>query len=333
MKLASIEVIRELRPHPNADRLELAVVEGWQSVVKKGEFQVGDKVVFIVIDTILPLARWSEFLSNKDNPSKEIRLKTARLRGEYSQGLALPLDTLHEHDSSLNLEELLEGAEVSEIIGVKKYEKEMPAGLTGVALGPFPSHLCARTDEENGLGDVELANKILQEKITVTLKLDGSSCTIVVENGEIVHVCSRRLRLQENEDNGFWKVGRKLELGGIGSGRLILQGELMGPKIQGNQLLLKEPELYVFQILRDGNFLNYNEMEEVCQKILRCRVVHLVGNFEGGMTLAELQDLADQQSLFTGKPAEGLVVRPQTYRKGGEGRPEGFKLINRNYGE
>ena len=68
MKLASIETIKELFPHPNADRLELAKILGWQAIVEKGKHQPGDRVVFVVIDTILPQAPWSAFLQDRKNP-------------------------------------------------------------------------------------------------------------------------------------------------------------------------------------------------------------------------------------------------------------------------
>lgn len=327
MKLASLETIKEILPHTNADRLELAKVNGWQCVVKKGEFRVGEEVVFIVIDTILPKTQWSAFLDK--GGEREIRLRTVKLRGEYSQGLLLPrsiLDAYDERGLPLN-----EGDDVSEIIGVKKYEKEIPAGLAGIALGPFPSNICSSTDEENGLADVESSLNILQEKITVTRKLDGSSCTVVVEGGKIAHVCSRRLRLQEAEESGFWKVAKTLNIEGCGDDHLVIQGELMGPKVQGNQLRLKNAELHVFQVRVNGQFLSYDEMNKLCQNTLGCPVVPCLGHFEPGLTLEKLQELADCQMLDSGDVAEGIVVRPHSYRKGGHGRPEGFKIINRNY--
>jgi len=329
VKLASIEIVKELQAHPNADRLELAKVSGWQCVVKKGEFMQGQQVLFVTIDTVLPRASWSEFLADKVDKGKQIRLKTVKLRGEYSQGLVLPVSILEER--GIDTTRLKIGDDVSESMGVRKYEKEVPAGLTGIALGPFPSHICAATDEENGLGDEELVKEVLARRTTVTRKLDGSSCTVVVNNGIITHVCSRRLVLQETEESGFWKVARQLELGKIGEGRIVIQGELMGPKVQGNQLRLKSAELHVFQIQVNGEFLSHQEMREFCEKKLKCPAVPLLGHFGPEMSLEEFQAFADEQRLDNGEPAEGIVIRPCDYPKAGSGRPLGFKLINRNY--
>lgn len=331
MKLASIEEITNIKPHPQADRLEIAQVLGWQTVVQKDKFKVGDKIVFIVIDTILPKAPWSEFLADKDRPEKPIRLKTIKLRGEHSQGLVLPLDVLAEHMQSWQI-----GADVGGSLGVKKYEKEIPAQLAGDVKGVFPSYLCAQTDEENAASNLDLVKEVFAKKdLTVTKKLDGSSCTIVIKDGEIKHVCSRRMDLKETETNSFWAVARAIDLKKISpEEQLIIQGELMGPGIQGNQLKLLKPELYVFQVRVQDKFIPYYQMSSVCDR-LGLKVVPLIkfveieGSFEEEQQ--KLQRCADSLTLDSGAPAEGIVVRPSSYIAGGDGRPLGFKIINRNY--
>lgn len=93
-KLVSIQSIKSISPIPDADAIEVAEVLGYKVVVKKGEFKVGDKCVFFEVDSILPVQPWSEFLKDKNDPSKPIRLKTIKLRKQISQGLALPLSIL-----------------------------------------------------------------------------------------------------------------------------------------------------------------------------------------------------------------------------------------------
>lgn len=324
MKLATIETIQQVWAHQNADRLELAQVLGWQIVIKKSEFQPGDKVVFVAIDTILPPAPWSHFLASKSHPDQPIRLKTARLRGEYSQGLILPLSIL---PASAQL--LPEGSEVSEILGIRKYEKEIPLNMSGEIIGGFPTQLCATTDEENALSNPELFQSLLGQPVTITQKLDGSSCTIIVENGQIAQVCSRRYALKPSSTGSFWNAARKLQLAGLDN--LIIQGELMGPKVQGNQLKLTEHEIFVFQILQDRRFLPFAEMRAICADILQCQHVTLIEERTLEGSLAQLQELADRQRLSDNQPAEGIVVRATDYRSTGERRPYGFKVINRNF--
>lgn len=321
MKLASIETIADIYPHPNADALDVAKILGWQTIVKKGQFKVGDRVVFIVIDTILPDAPWSEFLKKGDS---KIRLKTIKLRGQYSQGLTLPISVLEEHAQSWQV-----GADVGGLLGIKKYEKEIPACLAGEVKGNFPLHIAPKTDEDNGLSNPDIVAYVLRKPCAATLKLDGSSCTIIVENGAIEHVCSRNMSLKESDRNGFWIAAKKLNLGGFKN--LIIQGELMGPGVQGNQLGLAEPTLFVYQVKLDSNqWSDYDEMLVIAKEI----GAHCVGLIHWdmvGVDIPLLQKLADSVTLPNGQPAEGIVVRQQVPESTGNGRPLGFKIINRNY--
>jgi len=327
MKLASIEIIKDISAHPNADKLEIASVLGWQCVVKKGEFHKDDKVVFIVIDTLLPSdAPWAAFLKDSKSPDKSIRLKTIKLRGEYSQGLVLPLSVLPQAVQTWHI-----GADVGGELGIKKYEKEIPTQLAGIAVGGFPTHIIATTDEENGLSNPDLVQEVLShEEVTITQKLDGSSCTIIIRNGEIYQVCSRRLALKETIENGFWMAAKKLSFPSGWTG--TIQGELMGPGVQGNQLKLLCPQLFAFQIREDDRFLDYQAMERLCQEALGSLVVPLIQHSTTkSLSLEDLQRLADSQRLQNGDHAEGIVVRPKIYKSSGSGRPLGFKIINRNY--
>lgn len=332
MKLASIETISEIQPHPNADRLELAKVLGWQAVVNKGQFKPGDNAVFVVIDTILPRAPWSEFLVDQKRPDKPIRLHTVKLRGQHSQGLVLPLDVLPEASRNWHV-----GADVGCELGVKKYEKEIPAQLSGVAKGAFPTHLAPRTDEDNGLSNPDLVAEVLRHPVCVTLKLDGSSCTIICRDGKIEEVCSRNLSIIEDDKNAFWKAARKLQplvdrLGVVRAGASgVIQGELMGPGIQGNQLELAEPEVYVFQVKLEQCWASGSQLEFQSKELeyKLCPTVLGIGR----VTLEKLQAMADAATLPNGKPAEGIVVRAAPTISAGNGRPLGFKIINRNYKE
>lgn len=323
MKLATIEEIKEIVPHKNADRLELAKVLGWQAIVKKGEFKAGDKCVFVVIDTILPDAPWSEFLKDGDKP---IRLRTIKLRGEYSQGLVLPLSVLPE-----NVQGWQVGADVGGELGVKKYEKEIPTCLSGEVKRNFPEYLVSKTDEDNGLSNPDIVDHVLKHPVFITRKLDGSSMTVIIENGEITDVCSRRLSLKESDTNGFWRAAKKLDLSGIEED-LIIQGELMGPGVQGNQLELSEPEIFVYQIKRMGQWLKFGRVSQFADA-LGCKTVPVLIDIVHGATIQEIQSLANEDTLPNGNPSEGVVVRPVEPLSFGNGRPMGFKIINQNYGE
>ena len=334
MKLASIEIIKNLRDHPNADTLQIGEVLAWQVVVKKGIHQEGNKIVFITIDTIVPRYHWSDFLVDPKNPDKQIRIKNVKLRGEYSSGVVIPLSQFTESFSNMEV-----GTDITEILGIQKYIKEIPANLSGETLGDFPTHLTSKTDEDNGLNDPDLVEKVLNHDpyITVTSKLDGSSCTLIVENGSLSQVCTRNFSKKETENNTFWKAARKLTIPENWSG--VIQSELVGNGIQCNQLKLEDVRLFVFQISQNGKYMTYDEMKEFCENSLHCDVVPLVCKLglEENIKLwvnplQKLQELADKQKYPSGLDGEGIVVRPSSYPRGySSRRPLGFKLINRNY--
>lgn len=322
MKLASIESVIDVQPHPNADRLDICKVMGWQTVTKRGEFKPGDLAVFIVIDTVLPHREWSEFLADKKNPDKPIRLRMAKIRGQYSAGLLLPLTIL----GASRTWQI--GCDVGAELGIKKYEKEIPLALSGQVAGSFPEFLVQRTDEDNGLSNLDIVAYVLRNTVYVTQKLDGSSCTVAIEHGKIAHVCSRNLSLRDTNENAFWHAARKLNIDEHES--CVLQGELMGPGIQGNQLQLTEPTLYLFNCFVNKQPVGYQELKCLADK-LRCGIVPIIPGCP--RTLEECQALADAAVLPDGSPAEGIVVRIDPPQLFGNGRVAGFKIINRNYSD
>jgi RNA ligase (TIGR02306 family) len=335
MKLASIEEIKNIRNHPNADSLDIAEVLGWQVVVKRDLHKEGDKVVFITIDTIVPKCEWSEFLADKEKPDKPIRIKNVKLRGEYSSGLVIPLSEFPLQFT----ETTVVGEDLTTLLGIQKYIKELPANLSGENEGEFPTHLASKTDEDNGLNDPEMVKQVLEQDpcVTITQKLDGSSITIVVENGEIKQVCSRNLSKKDTNNSTFWRSARMLNIPKNWSG--VIQGELCGNGIQKNRLKLVDIKIFVFQIKVGAWYMTYDVMKEFCEKELNCDLVPLVAKLETQSTikiwdnpLQKLQELADEQRYDSGEIGEGIVVRPCSYiRSFKTRRPMGFKLINRNY--
>src|SRR5689334_6744244 len=132
-KLVSIQRVDALEPIVGADNIVKARVMGWDVVVKKNAFTPGSPCVFFEIDSVLPDgAPWAEFMRPRG-----FRLKTVRLRGVLSQGLALPVSILGEGVPEI-------GTDVRERLGVVKFEAPVPIGA-GVA-GPFPARV-PKTDE------------------------------------------------------------------------------------------------------------------------------------------------------------------------------------------
>ena len=198
-KLATVRKIDEIRPIEGADAIECAIVGGWTVVVKKGEYQAGDLAVYCEIDSWIP-TELAPFLSKGQEPReyngvKGERLRTVKLRGALSQGLLLkPADVMAAKQFTL----AGVGGDVTELLGIQKYEPPVPAQLSGQVRGNFPTAV-PKTDQER----VQNLKKEVQawtETGTLwelTEKLDGSSCTMYLDLDNEFHVCSRNLSLQK----------------------------------------------------------------------------------------------------------------------------------------
>jgi len=338
-KLASVRVIGDIQRIPDADMIELAIVDGWKVVVAKNVgHKVGDKVVYCEIDSFLPIKDEFEFLRKssykKMGDEEGFRLKTIKLRGQVSQGLILPLSVLKSTDIvkvttvktewgdqyelfAEDGEPMVEiGDDVTEILGIVKYEPPIPAELTGKVKGLFPSFL-RKTDEErvqNLAKEYQGYRFTTTHKFYVTEKLDGSSATFYFKDG-VFGVCSRNLELTESEGNTFWKVARELkleELLGELDNNICLQGELIGEGIQGNPYKIKG------QTVRFFNGFNINTQEnipflefvELVQKMKLKTVPILDFEFNLPDTINDMLEYANQKSeLNYNFDREGVVVR------------------------
>jgi len=110
-KLAHIEVIESLHPIEGADKIEMAKVLGWQCVVKKGEFQVNQAIVYVEVDAVMPDKPEYEFLRDR-----KFRVRTIKLRGQISQGLVLPIESTLGIPNMYNI-----GDDVTDDLGITKY--------------------------------------------------------------------------------------------------------------------------------------------------------------------------------------------------------------------
>lgn len=251
-KLASIQSIKYVKPIPDADSIETVGILGWECVSKKGEFQPNDKCLYIEIDSLLPEIPEFEFLRKGcwNETFKKFRLKTIKLRKQLSQGLALPLSVFP------NLSKLNVGDDVTELLGIEKYEPPIPAAIIGDARSfSWP---ISKTDEIRVQLDDEyrFIESLSGKPYYISLKLDGTSSTFLIDpKDEIFHVCGRNYSYKRSEDHSFWKIAEKYnieqglrDLWETGH-RIAIQGECVGPGIQKNPLGLTHPDLYVFNVV------------------------------------------------------------------------------------
>jgi len=286
-KLATIRQILDLRPIPGADQIELAVVDGWTVVVRVGEFKRGDPCVYFEIDSFLPLRPEFEHIRarcfKRMGEQEGLRIKTIRLRGQLSQGMALPLtsfpEIITEWDRLCNeglkaANTTIHDVDFSELLGVQKYEPPVPTQLAGNVSGNFPGFI-PKTDQErcqNYGREIFVDNEGARYEITV--KLDGTSFTGYRKDEED-GVCGRNWKLKVDDDNAtnslvrmYVDSGLQAALAKLGMNYAV-QGELMGPGIQKNREGFKITKLFVFDIydIDNGCYLAPHARHEVLYQL------------------------------------------------------------------
>ena len=337
-KLATIRKIDSIRPIPDADAIECAVVGGWTVVIKKGDFIAGDLAIYCEIDSWIP-TELAPFLSKGQEPReyngvRGERLRTVKLRGQLSQGLLLPMDvalpiTNEALDGPIGVLEV--GNDVSEILGIQKYEPPVPACLAGKARGMFPSFI-PKTDQER------IQNLTIEHAEWVTAgltwelteKLDGSSMTVYV-NEQDYGVCSRNLNLYDTEGNTLWQVAHRDQILTTiqdSQRNLAVQGELIGEGIQGNHYKIKGQSFYVFDIydIDKGLYLTPKERRDFCEFYELLHAPVIVDDKDLGIgTVEELLSWANDKSRLNPQAdREGLVFKCNE-------RQISFKTISNKY--
>lgn len=329
-KLATIQKIKNIRDIPGADNIQVGDILGWKVVIKKDQFKHEDLVVYCEIDSILPDKPEFSFLKERN-----FRIKTARLRGQISQGICFPLSILPENV------EIEEGLEVTDVLEITQHIPQIPANISGEVKGYFPSFL-VKTDETR----VQVLQDVLKRheglNCVISEKLDGCSVTYYLRDGEF-GVCSRNLELKETEGNLLWKLARKMKLEEKMrkiNCNLCLQGECVGPGIQKNVLKLPENEVFFFNAFDIDKF-KYLDMPEFINiiNLLDLKRVPIVE--EDYILESDIDWLVEKSKGFSKlNPKvfrEGIVIRPfkemfdlQMAQGFGNGRLS-FKVINPEY--
>jgi RNA ligase (TIGR02306 family) len=300
-KLASIQIIEKLEPIAGADFIEKATILGWSTVVKKGEFEEGNLCVFFEIDSVLPSdAEWAQFMEHGG-----FRVRTKKLRGVLSQGLALPITAFPGYEDQAIFGNLMEGDDVTEQLGVLKYEP--PRNENADDFLPFPAGI-PKTDEIRVQSAPGVIDELSGLPVYVAVKLDGTSATFANIEGEFI-ACSRNNRLK---NLGFYgAAAERYNLKELIPDGYAIQGEICGPKIQKNRLGLTALDFFVFNVfdIKQGRYLNYDEFIGFCdERGFKAVPIESVEIFR--MDMEELLARADGYYVGTKNRREGLVIRP-----------------------
>jgi len=361
-KLATIRIIRDIKPIPKADNIELVFIDGWQCVAKKGEFRVLDKCVFFEIDSILPVHPIFAFMEKR-----KFKVKTAKFMKNISQGLALPISILKEFGiDKVSLED-----DVTEAIGVTKYDPEankirikamresypwwkklmLRYKYTRAIIkhfeqkSTFPSDIVSKTDEER-IQNLSLSlDKYVNKQLEITEKYDGQSATYIYRPNfffpEFI-VCSRNQLLKNPDNSSWWTIARKDDILNklkklhrhMKLGRkdyVCIQGEILGMSIQKNKYKVNDYELYVFNLKtntsRNNKQFNYQDTKVIFNEAqIALKQVPFLQTIKVS-TVEELQAQIESIGCFKSTKnknmyAEGIVTRLSSDTS------QSFKYIN-----
>lgn len=276
-KLASVQKVKAIRPIEGADRIEVVQVLNWDCVASKGQYHVGDLVIYFEIDSLLPDIPAFEFLKKSAWSQKlnKYKISTHKFRNQISQGLIMPITQLREiynaiNGTSISSIDYDEGDDLTALLKIEKYEPPVSNG----PLGEIINHewYVPKTDEER----IQVcAENVLPEYIKrkqnewyASIKLDGTSCTAgLFDDAFLIGG-----RTQWYKDENMYtttvkkygdleaKAREYLDATGV---YVVFQGELCGPGIQSNRLGLKEKEWFIFNVFvsTTGKYDSYKKLD------------------------------------------------------------------------
>jgi RNA ligase (TIGR02306 family) len=316
--IVPVAKIRNVRPHPNADSLELAEILGWQVVIQKGAYAEGELVVYCPPDSVMPqelsdAIGVTGYLSNG-------RVRQIRLRGEASFGLPIAQKFI----TDVDLNEVGEGFDLAETLGIKKYVA--PLRSDGDDIAPDRADVPKYTNIEHIKNFPDLFAG--DEEVVVTEKIHGANCRVGIVDGTLVAGSRGNLRKPPQSPDGvslvdypdtykfslYWSplalesVRNLLQTLAASYKQVILYGEVYGKGVQ-SLTYGDERGFRAFDLLIDGSYVSYQTFSTLCDKYELPRVPEL---YRGRFDKVELAVLSRGNSTLEGANniKEGVVVKP-----------------------
>lgn len=315
--ICEVSKIKNIIPHPNADRLEIAEVKGWSCIVPKGRYKKGDTIVYIPIDAMLPyelannLGVW-RYLTNhkKDMNGNPVagRVRTCTLRGVISQGLVIDNPN----------PQWKVGKDVTKELGIFKYEMPVKDKKRDAAKSHPDFHIYTHIERWQNFPDVLVGGEevVISEKIhgtnarfckVKTTSLFKNLVGIFIKNfGEDLLVGSHTVNLKRGK-NKYWIIAlkeclnRKLKIGEI------VYGELFGEGIQKLTYERSGQDIQYFDVKVNGSYLSYDDYVKFCAE-RDLKTVPIL--YKGPFSIEKMKELARGKSTLADHIKEGVVIRP-----------------------
>lgn len=331
--MAEFQVIKakvRIFPHPNAEKLELLKIGTFQAVVQKDIYRDGDTVIFAPEKSLLPDALAEDYRKYLRG-AQQNRVGTIRLRGELSMGVIIPLATV-DPDDKLPYDE-----DISEKLGIVKYEPPIPANLAGITTLMLDFPFLMRHDVEQFR--IYAEEFITGEPVRVWEKIHGSQ-VIYLRNkeGEIAvtskGIIRHGLTIKESSDNTYWMAAQNLKIFELLESLFChndvqLFGEVV-PVQKGYHYGFSKPHALFFKVAVDGSILPYEEVPEE----IKANWVPLL--YEGAFEIEKIVPLCEKlkSETVSGRQlhiAEGGVIVPVQPRRTKEGFDLQLKVISKAY--
>ena len=328
--------ITKIRKHPDADRLQLAEILGWQVVIGTGGYTEGERLVYLPPDCLigesladaLEIKQHLQTVKNPDgtlvtsNGETMFRVRQAKLRGEPSFGTTIPASILKEL-YAIDINELEDEAEMAEILGILKYEPAMRA-TAGDADVDHPAFI-KYTDVENLR---RYPNTFINgEVVTLSEKIHGTNCRVGIIEG-VLMAGSHGLRRKLPDDskamasNMYWypitndNVRNMLEDLGKKHKQVILFGETYG-KVQKKYSygVPNGLEFRAFDLFVDGKYVDWEDFINLCVNY-GVKTVPQLGVIPYSLeAVKNIVDNMPSSTLDESHPVEGVVVKPLKERR------------------
>lgn len=342
--LVYIVKINALKPIPKADRIEIAEINGWQCIVQKGKFGVGDLAVYFSIDTIPDLNDPNTAFMK--NANKHGRIKTIKLRGVISQGLLGSINWVSSRGHDIS--GLKEGDDITQLMGAIKYisadEQDVYPALVGSHIDStlkFPPYV-PKTSERRLQDSPEMPKEVKDHEVIITRKEDGCSATYILGPDGEFYIFGRnigwsRKLIEENlVKNHYVKVESmySIEQSMRALGMVVaIQGEIVGPAVNSNRLKLDDYQYRLFNVwdIKTQQYLDWDSVVDIANK-LKLQTVPVVFRGMGsiiGDTKEQYLDLAKRQMYSCDIIAEGIVVKTNDHKH--PAQRISFKVISNDY--
>ncbi|MEH2242491.1 RNA ligase (ATP) [Nostoc sp.] len=320
MSIFKVEVVKinSINPHPNADRLDIASIEGmgYQVIIGKGSFQPGDLAFYFPIDSVIPEKFLDQF-GIRNYYSK--KLYAVKLRGIFSEGLLIPVG----NNFIGNV-----GDDYTEYFGVTKYEYLIPQGMSGEAESVIGHYKFPSPENLKRYKNILIEG----EEVVVTEKLHGTNFTVLVDADGTTKIGSHNYFWKNsevnktlvyirayNENEAFQKLPPGTQIFGEIYGVQDIKYGLNNGKIG----------IAIFAVRRGSHFLNYSDFVAFCEEFALPRVPVL---YIGAYTWEAVSQFNNANSVVSPNCImEGVVVQPVIEKTHPEIGRVVLKLISDRY--